>query len=67
MTREERKMLSRIFGNWQTTLAGVFAAAVQAYLGGMSIKSVLASLPTLLIGMLAKDAATGSAPAAGTK
>jgi hypothetical protein len=49
--------------NWKTTVAGLFAAIVQAYMGGMGTKAILAALPTLLLGLLAKDSTTGSQPA----
>lgn len=48
--------------NWKTTAAGLLAAIVQAYMGGLGTKAILASLPTLLIGLLAKDSTTGSQP-----
>lgn len=60
LKRKERAMLNSIFGNWRTTLAGLLAAIVQTYMTGGSLKAAMASLPTLLIGMLAKDSHVGS-------
>jgi hypothetical protein len=62
LSRKERRVFISGIKNWRTTVAGLFAAIVQAYMGGMGMKAILAALPTLLIGILAKDGATGSQP-----
>ena len=49
--------------SWRTTLMGFLAAVSQAYMGGMNWKSIAASTPTLLLGLMAKDTqVTGAAP-----
>ena len=58
------KLFGMVFGNWKTTLMGAVAACLQMYQGGMSWKAILAALPTLLLGVAAKDSSTGSQPGA---
>lgn len=62
LTRKENKMLSRIFGNWQTTLIGIALGALQLHQGGMSLGSALKATLFAMLGGLAKDAVVGSAP-----
>ena len=66
LTRKEKQAMSKFFsgmiGNWQTSLLGFIASAIQAHAGGMNWKSVLSSLPVLLLGIAAKDSRTGSQP-----
>ena len=42
--------------SWKTSLMGFLGAAMQAYMGGMSWRSIATATPTLLLGLLAKDA-----------
>jgi hypothetical protein len=60
LARKEKKMLNALIGNWRTTLMGLIGAVVQTYMTGGSLKAALASVPMLLLGMMAKDSHVGS-------
>lgn len=66
LTRKEYRnmtaFIASIFGNWKTTLAGFAASIIQMYVGGMSWRAILMALPTLILGIAAKDSTTGSQP-----
>lgn len=65
LTRKEKAMLGRIFGNWQTTLIGVVMGAIQLHNGGLTWANALQAALLAALGLAAKDAGTGSAPGDG--
>ena len=48
-------MLDNLLKSWKTSLVGVVSAAINLWQSGASWKTVLTSLPMLLLGLLAKD------------
>lgn len=57
-------MMFRLLGNWQTTLLGVAAGILNLMANGTHWKSALMSGALTLMGLVAKDANTGSSPGA---
>lgn len=55
-------MITRMFGNWKTSLLGVAAGVLNLIANGTDWKSALFSGVLTLLGLAAKDATTGSAP-----
>lgn len=57
-------MIFRMLGNWQTTLLGVAAGVLNLMANGTHWRSALMSGVFTLMGLVAKDANTGSQPGA---
>jgi hypothetical protein len=61
LKRKERAMLKNmLLGNWVTTLLGIIAGAINLYVGGMTPKNALLSAALAALGVVGKDAMTGS-------
>jgi len=48
-------MLDNLLKSWKTSMIGVVATVLNMVQNGTSWKTVLSSLPMLLLGLLAKD------------
>ncbi len=55
-------MFKNLTGSWKTSMIGLVGSILQAYLGGASWKAIAAALPTLIMGLFAKDSDKSNAP-----
>lgn len=53
--RRRKKMLDNLVKSWKTSLVGLLGSILISWQGGMSWRAIVSSLPTLILGLLAKD------------